>query len=80
MPAAVVIDLDIGTGLSATCYFPEWKLSSGGLYLTAKIVNDHGAGTSNDSDYTFFGGHFRTISDTLTLPSTLSTLGLALLK
>lgn len=71
MYGSIVIDLEIVQFLNARCFFPEWKLYAGPLYVTAKLVNDFGSQSSNNSDYTHYGGYFQQISNTLTISATV---------
>lgn len=70
MPAAILIDLEIKRYLNARCYFPEWKLYAGDFFLTAKVVNDEGAVSTNNTNYSAYGGYFHQISNTITISST----------
>lgn len=69
MPAAIVIDLEIKRYLSARCYFPEWRLYAGNFFMTAKVVNDEGGVSTNNTNYLAYGGYFHQISNTISISS-----------
>jgi hypothetical protein len=48
--------------MSATCFFPEWKITAGSLSVTAKLTNDYGGFPSYYSTYTTYGSYYQTIS------------------
>jgi hypothetical protein len=64
--AAITIDIQLTTFMSATCYFPEWKIVAGSVSVTAKLTNDYGGFPSYYSTYTAYAGFYSTPSNTLT--------------
>jgi hypothetical protein len=64
--AAITIDIQLTTFMSATCYFPEWKILAGSLSVTAKLTNDYGGFSSYHSTYSTYGGYYQTGSNSIT--------------
>lgn len=62
---AITIDIQLAYWMSATCYFPEWKITAGTLSVTAKLTNDYGGFPSSYTTYTTYGSYYQTISNSI---------------
>ena len=65
LKTAITIDIQLAYWKSATCYFPEWKITAGTLSVTAKLTNDYGGFPSYYSTYTTYGSYYQTISNSI---------------
>ena len=63
---AITVDIDVSPSNSLMCFFPQWMISAGTLFATAKLINEGSSYPADLSDNQIYGGLQRITSNTLT--------------